>query len=405
MALRLVRWLVLLLVLAVIGGWALMGWRGPLLPAYRVVSAPLQQNVVATGRVAAVSSAKVGSEVVGVVRDVYVEEGDVVAAGQVLVQLRDDDPLARVREGRAALEHLAVARRPQAEARLRQAQARLEQAQREAQRRKVLLAANAIPRESKEQADQALATAQADAEQVRLEVQSLQEGQTEEIILRQRLLAAEAALQKTTLRAGSNGTVVRRQVEPGDLVQPGAVLLEVARAGEIEIIVPVDERNLNVLALDQPAVVIPDAYPDRAFDARVKEIAPAIDPQRGTVDVRLRIADPPDYLRTDMTVTATVRTGEREAAIVVPNDALGTLPSGDLFVWQARDGRARRVPVQTGLRGVAFTEITQGLQAGDTVVLGTGLDDGQRIRTTPLDRAAPASQGPSVRRETPMKFN
>ena len=251
MALRLVRWLVLLLVLAVIGGWALMGWRGPLLPAYRVVSAPLQQNVVATGRVAAVSSAKVGSEVVGVVRDVYVEEGDVVAAGQVLVQLRDDDPLARVREGRAALEHLAVARRPQAEARLRQAQARLEQAQREAQRRKVLLAANAIPRESKEQADQALATAQADAEQVRLEVQSLQEGQTEEIILRQRLLAAEAALQKTTLRAGSNGAVVRRQVEPGDLVQPGAVLLEVARAGEIEIIVPVDERNLNVLALDQ----------------------------------------------------------------------------------------------------------------------------------------------------------
>lgn len=398
-----VRGLLLLLVLVVVAWFAWNRLAGPLVPGYRVQPAPLVQSVVASGRVVAGSTARVGAEVTGVVSQVLVDEGDAVQAGDVLVQLRDDDQAARVREAEAALEHLQSSRRPQAQARLRQAEVRLAQARREAERRRRLAAANAIPRESLEQAEQVLAVAEADAEQVRLEVASLAQDQTEESILRERLAAARAALQKLALRSVSAGTVVRRNVEPGDLVTAGSTLLEVAEEGTTELRVPVDERNLGVIRPGQQAVIIPDAYPDASFLATLREVAPAVDPQRGTVELRLDPQTLPDYLRNDMTVTMTLETGRREQALVVPNNLLGSR-NGQTHVWKLRDGRAVRQDVAVGLRGTVASEIVSGVQAGDWLLSGEGLVQGQRVRLGDEALVVDAT-GPSVRRETPMKFN
>lgn len=399
----LVRGLILLLVIVVVVWFAWNRLAGPLVPAYRVQPAPLVQSVVASGRVVAGSTARVGTEVTGVVSQVRVDEGDAVQAGDVLVQLRDDDQAARVREAEAALEHLQSSRRPQAQARLRQAEVRLAQARREAERRRRLAAANAIPRESLEQAEQVLAVAEADAEQVRLEVASLAQDQTEESILRERLSAARAALQKLALRSVSAGTVVRRNVEPGDLVTAGSTLLEVAEEGVTELRVPVDERNLGVIRPGQQAVIIPDAYPEASFLATLREVAPAVDPQRGTVELRLDPQTLPDYLRNDMTVTMTLETGRREQALVVPNNLLGS-GNGQNYVWKLRDGRAVRQDVAVGLRGSVASEILSGVQAGDWLISGEGLVQGQRVRLGDEAFVVDAA-GPSVRRETPMKFN
>lgn len=399
----LLRGLILLLVLALAAWLAWNQLSGPYVAGYRVQTAPLVQSVVASGRVVAGSTARIGTEVTGVVRQVLVDEGDAVQAGDVLVRLRDDDQAARVREAEAALEHLQASRRPQAEARLRQAEVRLAQSRREAERRRRLAAANAIPRESLEQAEQALAVAQADAEQVRLEVASLAQDQTEESILRERLAAARAALHKLALRTVNAGTVVRRHVEPGDLVTAGTTLLEVAEEGVTELRVPVDERNLGVIRPGQPATIIPDAYPDDAFLATLREVAPAVDPQRGTVELRLDPQTLPDYLRNDMTVTMTLETGRREQALVVPNSLVSTA-NGQRYVWTLRDGRAFRQDITVGLRGTVASEILSGVQAGDWLLSGEGLEHGQRVRLSDGGLVADASS-PSVRRETPMKFN
>lgn len=83
--------------------------------------------------------------------------------------------------------------------------------------------------------------------------------------------------------------VLTRNAEPGDLVQPGRVLFEIARHGDTEIEVPVDERNLAVLQLGQKAQCVADAWPERGFPAVVNYIAPVVDATRGTVTVRLRV--------------------------------------------------------------------------------------------------------------------
>ena len=379
--------------------------RGPALAGYKVAERPLVQTVVATGRVVAVSRAQIGSPVTGVVIERRVREGDRVQAGDVLAVLRADDMEAAVRDAEAALAQLQQSTRPQAQAALREAEARLTQATREAQRRRDLFQQQAIAREEMEQAIQAETTARANAEQARLTARSLLAGNPAEAAARARVASSKAQLAKTTIRAEVAGTVLTRNAEPGDLVQPGRILFEIAQTGDTEIQVPLDEKNLEVLAIGQTAMCIADAYPARPFPAKVGFIAPSVDPQRGTVDIRLTVTPVPSFLRQDMTVSVNVETGRRDKAIVVPNEALTAMDGNRAELWVVVDGRATKRPVQLGLRGLTQTEVTSGLHVGDWI-----LSDA-RASVAPGDRArvVPGPSGSSgntaARNELPAKMD
>lgn len=175
------------LVLAALAWGLVQRMRGPAMSGYEVVSRPLVQTVVATGRVVAVSRAQVGSPVTGVVVERRVREGDAVAPGDVLAVLRADDLEAAVREAEAVLAQLQQSTRPQAQASLREAEARLAQASREATRRRDLFKRQLIAREAMEQAVQAETIARSGAEQARLAARALAQGNPNEAAARARL--------------------------------------------------------------------------------------------------------------------------------------------------------------------------------------------------------------------------
>jgi HlyD family secretion protein len=385
-------------------------WRslqGPVLDAYRLESRPLLQTVVATGRVITTSRAQVGSEVTGVVLERRVKEGDRVKPGDVLLVLRADDLAARVREAEGALRSLLASTRPQAEAALRQADGQLAQASRERARRADLVARQLVSREQAEQAEQAETVARAAADRARVAAAALAPGASEEAQLRERLAAAKAQLAKTVLRADRPGLVLTRNAEPGDVVQPSRVLFEIALDGATEILLPVDEKNLSVLKLGQRATCIADAFTDRSFGAVLTFIAPSIDAQRGTADLRLTVNPVPAFLRQDMTVSVNIETGRRDAALVVPNDALLDVAGDHAAVLAVRDGRIARSDVTLGLRGLASSQILSGVTAADRV-LASAADVkravGSRTRTTLLPLPGGASMA-STRRELPVNFN
>lgn len=393
-------------VLALLGWWLLQQARGPVFEGYQVASRPLVQTVVATGRVVAVSRAQVGSPVTGVVLERRVQEGDTVQPGDILAVLRADDLEAALREAQAALDQLQQSARPQAQAALREAEARLLQASRETARRRDLFQRKLIAREAMEQAIQTETMVRSAAEQARLAAGALAAGKSSEAAAQARVASAVAQLAKTTLRAEVAGTVLSRHVEPGDLVQPGRILFEIASAGATEVLVPLDEKNLQVLALGQTAMCIADAYPSRPFAAELSFIAPSIDPQRGSVDIRLTVSPVPDFLRQDMTVSVNIQTGRREQALVVPNDALREVEGERAQLWLVNDGRAVRRSVQLGLRGLAASEVVQGLQAGDWVLADASalIEAGSRVRIKAV--AAPADvNDPATRKELPARFD
>ncbi|HLD64932.1 MAG TPA: efflux RND transporter periplasmic adaptor subunit [Pseudomonas sp.] len=381
----------MLLLLALLLAAALV-WRqlqGPELPGYRLSLQPLVQRIVASGEVDSQSLAQVGSEITGVVAARHVREGDAVQAGDLLLELQDAEQRARLGEAEAAMAQLVASERPQAQATLREALSNLEQASRERARRETLFGRQLLSAEQREQARRAEVAARMAADRARLAAAALAVGGSQEQQLRQRLEAARVALAKTRIRAQVAGLVQSRAVEPGDLVQPGRTLLEIARADSREILLPLDEKDLAPLALGQAATVIADAYPERPLAARVRFIAPRVDTARGTLDVHLELLDPADFLRQGMTVSVNIETGRREQALVLPNDALRTRQGLQATVLRLRDGRVERVPVRLGLLGTAASEVVDGLQAGDRV-LAADATEGQRVRLReqPLPGAA-----------------
>ncbi|MCQ2047180.1 membrane fusion protein [Stutzerimonas stutzeri] len=381
------RALLLIIPVLLLAGW--MIWRqlqGPELPGYRLETRPLVQRVVASGEVDSQSLAQVGSEITGVIAVRHVREGDAVKAGDLLLELRDDEQRARLREAEAALQQLIDSSRPQAQATLREAQNNLEQADRELQRRETLFERKLLASEALEQARRATLTARVVRDRARFAAAAVGEGGSEEQVLRQRLEAARANLAKARIHAQVDGIVQTREVEPGDLVQPGRTLLTIARSGSSEILLPLDEKNLAPIELGQAARIIADAYPDRVLPARVSFIAPSVDTARGTIDVHLDLLEPADFLRQGMTVSVNIETGRREQALVLPNDALRARDGTRAQVLRVNDGVVERVGVRLGMLGTALSEVSEGLAAGDLVLIGDA-EEGQRVRvreqTTP----------------------
>jgi len=400
--------LIVAALLVAVGYGALRWWQGPEVQGYLIESIPLVQTVVGTGRVVTVSRAQIGSEITAVVVERRVQEGDVVAPGDVLVVLRADDIAAEVRQAEAALAEFETTRRSQAQVALERAESELAQARREVARRRELAGRSLLSTEALEQAEEAQRRARTAVESARLEAQAVAPGRGEEAQLRERLAALRAQLAKTEVRTEVAGMVLTRNVEPGDLVQPGRVLFTLALTGGTEIHVPLDERNLPRLALQQSARVVADAYPARPFPARVTFIAPSIDPQRGTVEVRLEVEPVPDFLRQDMTVSVNIETGRREQALAVPNDALTSVQGDHAQVLLLRNGKVQRRRVTLGLRGLVMSEVLEGLSAGDRVLADAtrSLSEGDRVRFT--ERQAPvavSSDDTATRNEPPVNFN
>ena len=400
---------VIMLLLILAAGFAVFRWwQGPLLSGYSINSMPLVQTVVATGRVVTVSRTQVGSEITGVVLKRLVQEGDRVTRGDLLLVLRSDELTAQVRQAEAALNELMSSTRPQASVDLANAQVQLAQASRELQRRRILAKDSVISKEELEQSEKAESLARNNVESARLKALALAPGKAEEIVLRERLVALQAQLAKTQVRSEVTGIVLTRNVEPGDLVQPGMTLFTIALDGNTEIRVPLDERNLPRLALQQNASVIADAYPDRPFPAQINFIAPSIDPERGTVEVRLTVDPVPDFLRQDMTVSVNIETDQRAHARVIPNDALSNVQGNKAIVLLLRDGKIHRQTVTLGLRGLAMSEVVSGLQDGEQVLADavSPLKDGTRVRLT-LQKisAAEPSNNTDSKNELPVKFD
>ncbi len=397
--------LAVLFILA-LGLWLFRHWQGPELAGYRVEFRPLVQTVVASGRVVTPSRVQVGSEITGVVLERRVSEGDRVAPGEVLAVLKADEFEARVREAKAALAQLERVTRPQARAALRQAQVQLELASRNVRRQRELIEQGSTSQVALDQAEEAQTVARVALERIQLEADALAPGSPSELLLQEQMAGARAALARSVIRSQVAGTVLTRNAEPGDLVQPGQVLFDIARDGATEILVPLDEEHLQVLQLGQPAQCVADAYPARPFPAMLSFIAPRVDPQQGAVEVRLTVDPVPDFLRQDMTVSMNLETGRRDRALVLANDALLRTGANQAEVLVVRDGKLHRQPVRLGLQSLSVTEVIEGLADGDLVLTDptVALEIGERVRVT-LEPLPTAASEHASSRESPFNFN
>lgn len=355
--------------------------RGRAVEAVRVERTDLLETLVVSGRVLARSKASLGSPLAGRVEQVLFEEGDRVTAGKLLVRLDEREAAAAVAEARARLERTRGSDRRSAEEARAQAALRLELADRELARVAALRADGFASERDADDARKARDLARSELAAAAERARAAAPGGEDERAAGAALRSAEARLALLRVTAPEPGIVLTRAVEPGDVVSPGRVLLTMALDRETQLLAQPDERNLPSVRVGQQARASADAFPDRSFAAEVISVAPAVDLARGTVDVKLRVPDPPAELRTDMTVSVELEVGRRSRVLAVPLEAVRDAATAP-WVLAVRGGRAVRTSVRLGARGGTVAEVIGGLAAGDVVVRrpGDGANDGDRVR-------------------------
>jgi HlyD family secretion protein len=265
---------------------------------------------------------EVAAQVVGTVVDVPVEKGDRVKAGQRLATLESKEAIAAERQARASVAN----------------------ARAQYDRNRRLQEKGFVGDAALEDSARAL-----------------------EIALRQ-LDAARARLGYMVVKAPADGTLLTRDVDPGDVVSAGKLMMTLSPAGGVELVLQIDERNLGRIRLGQRALASADAYPEQRFPAELAFISPGVDAQRGTVEVKLRVAQPPPYLKEDMTVSVDIETGRRPATLALAADAVHDATGAAPWVLAVENGRAVRKTVKLGLRGERVVEVLDGLAEGALVV-------------------------------------
>ncbi len=356
----------------------------------------IEEHVVASGRVWVEARVQVSAQLSGLVLAVGAVEGQHVQAGDLLVQIDDAEARALTAQAKAVVDQ-ALARVEQlrrvgaivtTEA-LKEAQANVEHARLDQERIEGLVAKGALAPVELENARHAVDLAR--AKKNAAEAQQLASGPmgADSRLALTSLLQAQAQLTSATLRLGQtrltasrDAVVLSRLVEPGDVVQPGRTLLTMALDGEMQIVIQPDERNLATLALGQKARASADAFPEQSFEAEVSYIAPSVDPQRGSVEVRLRIPNAPKNLKPDMTISVDLTVASKKRALSLPTEAVRGASSEQPWVLVVEEGRAARKPVRLGIRGDGSTEVTSGLTETAQVLLSDGqlIEPGSRVR-------------------------
>ena len=377
--------------------WGAYVWRGPGVQALSVQPRDLVRSIVATGRVEAPHRVELGAEVVGTVVAVGVEAGQTVVAGQRLIELDARELQAALRAADVAVEQaqarvrqLQEVQRPVAGQTLRQAQATLDNARAQLKRQEDLFRQGFIGQAALDEARKNVELADAQLGAARRQRDTTLDGGADTAIAETALAqaranaeAARARLRHASILAPVPGLIISRDVDRGDVVQPGKTLMVLSPAEETQLVVQFDEKHLGLLAVGQKAQASADAFADRRFPAEVAYISPGVDVQRGSVEVKLRVPSPPAYLRQNMTVSVDVEVARREQVLAVPLDFVHDADTASPWVMTLSAGHARRQDVKLGLRGGGLAEVVQGLAAGDELLPGAArVQDGARVRAT-----------------------
>lgn len=325
-------------------------------------STTLQSGPAISGSLEPHWSATVRAEVSGPVVRTYAERGERVRSGALLARLDD----------RAIRDTYLSARSG-----VRTAEAAAAQAERDLERTIKLVSAGAVAEQMAEQQRVAADNAQS----------ALADAQA-------RLAAAEKQLRATEVRAPDAGVVSERSVQAGDVVQPGTELFTIVDPSRMKLEAAVPAQQLSEVRLGAPVEFTVTGYAERAFSGRVDRVSPMADPTTGQVQITIELPNTAGELVGGLFAQGRVASRSHEGVIIPAGavDIRGIRPMVRLLA----KGVVEQREVELGLRDESTdrVEITAGVAAGDTVLLGAaqGIAAGTPVRVRPVTDAPLASQ-------------
>jgi HlyD family secretion protein len=342
--------------------------------------------LVATGYVVARRSSEVGVKTGGRIATIAFEEGTRVRRGSVIAQLEHADIGAQLEAARRAV--------TEAEAALVQMVAARDEDVRNVDRQRALAREGITTTATLTAAEAAAAVSTARVASAQAAIATAQA----------RVRVAEEALENTNVRAPFDGVVIKKRAEVGETVSPfgvagqasreGGAIATIADLGELEVQTEVSENSVAKLAGSMPAEVKLQAYQDKAYRGRLRQIFPSADRAKAIVEVRVSILDADLHVKPEMTASVTFQEPRAPApgdsrdqaaasspTILVPKRAVVT-ENGRSVVWVVGGSTAARRHVTLGRERLDQVEVASGVLPGEAVILGPppGLADQLLVR-------------------------
>jgi HlyD family secretion protein len=366
----------------------------------------------ATGYIVAAHKIELAAKVIGKVKWIGVDKGDKVTEGQVIVRLEDDEYRAQLDQAKgnlanleARLAELEHGSRPeeiaQALANLNSSKADLENARVSLERTRKLVSQTVMSQQNLDDAQARFDSAVAKRNSLEKAYELVRIGPRQEEIdsmrgqvqqARGAVAFAETNLSNTVIRAAVTGTILERAVEIGEFVTTSFVgdrgakgyVVSLADLNDLEVELDISQNDFAKLHMSQRGTVTTDAFPDRKYDGFIREVSPEANRQKATVQVKVKVTHPDDYLRPEMNASVAFLSDEKRAG-ATPSQPIVMIPSTairDSKVFVVLDGRAVTRPVKAGPSNSQGVRIEQGLIGGEDLIVNppVGLKDGDRVR-------------------------
>lgn len=352
------NWMWALLV-AMLGGGIYFLQQEPPVQLVEYVTQPLtrgdlQVTVTATGTLQPTKQVTIGSEVSGIIENVFVDFNDKVTVGQTMAQLDPQTLEARLTSARASLQS--------AEASLAQARATVLEVEAKTRRSKELTERDLLSLQSLEADEAASLRAIASVAGAEAQVTSAKAALNE----------SETSLAKAVIRSPIDGIIISREVDPGQTMaasfQTPVMFIVAEDLAHMVLNLGIDEADIGQVREGQEATFRVDAYPRKEFTAKIISVRfkPLKVNNIVTYETVLSVSNPDLLLRPGMTATAEILIEETTEVLLVPNRSLRFLPPEERVaqlaaegdnVWVLENGQPRPVPVAIGLSDGEFTEI------------------------------------------------
>ena len=374
--------------------------------------------LMATGYVIAHHKVQVGSKIAGRVSWIGVEKGDRVKRDQVVVRLEDREYRAQYDQAKSAydgaqarLQELERGSRPEeidrAKADVERAQADVQTADAQLKRIQGLVKEGVAPAQSLDDAKGRSDSARANVAALTKTYELIRLGPRQEQIdtARSEAAGAKAAMEyaktildATEIRVPGNGTILERNVEQGEMVTTSFVgdrgaksfVVTLADLDDLQVELDINQNDFNRISAEQACTVVTDAYPDRVYNCRVDEISPEANRQKATIQVKVKVAEPDEYIRPDMNARVTFlepaaaskASRQDENLYVIPKRAVLQRESGKtVYVVVDEKVQAKPIVIQKEVGGDVF--VSAGLVGNEAIIVGEQLSQlkiGDRVQ-------------------------
>ena len=350
---------------------------------HTVTRGELAAEVMGTGTLEARVKTTVSARIQERLVEILADQGDTVTSGQLLARLDDAELSQQVSIAEATLEAAKkTAERVRAD--LARSEAVLAQALLDEKRLTGLATSQSVSQSEAEKAGEGLRIAEADLKRSHA---AIAEAEGQILVAEKNLLFRKEQLTFTEIHSPYDGLVIRRDREPGDVLVPGASLMEIISLDELWVSAWVDETALPGLAAGQPSRLVFRSEPDRSYSGKVARLGREMDRETREFLVDVDATELPKNWTMGQRAEVFIETERLADAVLLPTAFLmWRMETPGVFVNV--DGRAQWRGVTIGPRGLEDIAITAGLSAGDLVVRTpdgrkSALSENQRITPQP----------------------